>query len=93
MALAKAGEKRAKMCDDLKATMESLKAKKVKCGSVTEERWGSLTTIYLLPEAARSGSVSLSTRRPSGAGQCLSLNFCKEWRVDLIESDERWCVA
>jgi len=31
--------------------MESLKAKKVKCGSVTEERWGSLTTIYLLPEA------------------------------------------
>jgi len=32
------------MCDDLKATMESLKAKKVKCGSVTEERWGSVTT-------------------------------------------------
>jgi hypothetical protein len=44
VALAKAGEKRAKMCDDLKATMESLKAKKVKCGSVTEERWGSVTT-------------------------------------------------
>jgi hypothetical protein len=36
------------MCDDLKLTMESLKGKKVKCGSVKEERWGSLTTILLL---------------------------------------------
>jgi catechol 2,3-dioxygenase-like lactoylglutathione lyase family enzyme len=35
------------MCDDLNATMESLKGKKVKCGPVTEERWGSLTTISL----------------------------------------------
>ena len=35
------------MCDDLKATMESLKVKKVKCGSVKEERWGNLTTISL----------------------------------------------
>ena len=35
------------MCDDLKLTMESLKGKKVKCGSVKEERWGSLTTISL----------------------------------------------
>jgi len=35
------------MCDDLKATMESLTAKKVKCGAVTEERWGSLTHISL----------------------------------------------
>jgi hypothetical protein len=35
------------MCDDLKATMESLKEKKVKCGPVKEERWGSLTTIAL----------------------------------------------
>jgi len=35
------------MCDDLKATMESLKTKKVKCGPVKEERWGSLTTISL----------------------------------------------
>jgi len=35
------------MCDDLKATMESLKAKKVKCGEVTEQRWGSLTTLSL----------------------------------------------
>jgi len=35
------------MCDDLKLTMESLKGKKVKCGSVKEERWGSLTTIFL----------------------------------------------
>jgi len=35
------------MCDDLKSTMESLKEKKVKCGSVKEERWGILTTIFL----------------------------------------------
>ena len=35
------------MCDDLKATMESLKGKKVKCGPVHEERWGSLTSISL----------------------------------------------
>jgi catechol 2,3-dioxygenase-like lactoylglutathione lyase family enzyme len=35
------------MCEDLKSTMESLKEKKVKCGAVKEERWGSLTTISL----------------------------------------------
>jgi hypothetical protein len=42
------------MCDDLKLTMESLKGKKVKCGSVKEERWGSLTTI-LLPGGGKVG--------------------------------------
>jgi len=35
------------MCDDLKTTMDDLKARKVKCGAVKEERWGSLTTIPL----------------------------------------------
>jgi hypothetical protein len=35
------------MCDDLTATMESLKGKNVKCAPVKEERWGSLTTISL----------------------------------------------
>jgi len=35
------------MCDDLKTTMESLKAKKVKCSEVNEQRWGSITTISL----------------------------------------------
>jgi catechol 2,3-dioxygenase-like lactoylglutathione lyase family enzyme len=35
------------MCDDLKATMESLKEKKVTCSAVKEERWGSLTEIAL----------------------------------------------
>lgn len=35
------------ICDDLKATMESLKEKEVTCGAVKEERWGSLTTISL----------------------------------------------
>ncbi len=42
------------MCDDLKATMDSLKAKKVTCGPVKEERWGSLTTI-LLPGGGKIG--------------------------------------
>ncbi len=35
------------MCDDLRATMESLAQQKVKCGSVHEERWGSVTSIAL----------------------------------------------
>ncbi|MGA9641164.1 MAG: extradiol dioxygenase [Terriglobales bacterium] len=35
------------MCDDLKATMESLKSNKVKCSAVHEERWGSLTHLTL----------------------------------------------
>ncbi|MFZ3339515.1 MAG: extradiol dioxygenase [Terriglobales bacterium] len=35
------------MCDDLKSTMESLRAKEVECGPVREERWGSLTSISL----------------------------------------------
>ncbi len=35
------------MCDDLKLTIESLKAKKVKCSPAEEVRWGSLTTISL----------------------------------------------
>jgi hypothetical protein len=35
------------MCDDLKTTMESLKEKNVKCGSIKEERWGSVTTVSL----------------------------------------------
>ena len=42
------------MCEDLKAAMDSLKRKKVKCDSVKEERWGSLTTI-LLPGGGKVG--------------------------------------
>jgi catechol 2,3-dioxygenase-like lactoylglutathione lyase family enzyme len=42
------------MCDDLKMTMESLKAAKAKCGAVKEERWGTLTTISL-PGGGRIG--------------------------------------
>ena len=34
-------------CDDLKAMMESLKKRKVECGPVHEERWGSVTRIKL----------------------------------------------
>jgi hypothetical protein len=35
------------MCDNVGATMDSLKREKVNCGAVKEERWGSLTTITL----------------------------------------------
>jgi len=35
------------MCDDLKATTEALKAKKITTGKVEEERWGIRTTIKL----------------------------------------------
>jgi len=35
------------LCDDLKATMESLQRNQVTCGPVKEERWGSLTTMAL----------------------------------------------
>jgi catechol 2,3-dioxygenase-like lactoylglutathione lyase family enzyme len=35
------------MCDDLKATMKSLKGRKVKFGAVSEQRWGTLTTLSL----------------------------------------------
>jgi catechol 2,3-dioxygenase-like lactoylglutathione lyase family enzyme len=35
------------MCDDLKSTMESLKGKRVKFGPMTEQRWGTLTTVSL----------------------------------------------
>jgi hypothetical protein len=42
------------MCDDLKSNMESLNWKNVKCGSVKEERWDSLTTI-LLPGGGKIG--------------------------------------
>jgi catechol 2,3-dioxygenase-like lactoylglutathione lyase family enzyme len=35
------------MCDDLLATTESLAQRKVTCGAVHEERWGSVTTISL----------------------------------------------
>jgi hypothetical protein len=35
------------MCDDLSATMKELEGKGVKCGAVTEARWGSITSIHL----------------------------------------------
>ena len=35
------------MCDNLSATMKELQAKGVKCGEVTEARWGSITSIHL----------------------------------------------
>jgi hypothetical protein len=35
------------MCDDLQAEIASLAAKKVRCSSVQEARWGSFTKIAL----------------------------------------------
>ena len=42
------------MCDDLMATMASLKAKNVKCGAITEQRWGTLTD-FTLPGGGKIG--------------------------------------
>ena len=54
------------MCDDLTATMESLKGKKVKCGSVTEERWGILTHISL-PGGGKMGVYQ--PKHPTAIGE------------------------
>jgi catechol 2,3-dioxygenase-like lactoylglutathione lyase family enzyme len=35
------------MCDDLNATVKTLKGKNVTCGPVSDERWGTKTTIRL----------------------------------------------
>jgi hypothetical protein len=35
------------MCDDLKAEMEALAKKNVKCSAVHKERWGSITQVSL----------------------------------------------
>jgi len=35
------------MCEDVRAEIESLKARKIKCSPIVEERWGTLTRISL----------------------------------------------
>jgi len=42
------------MCDDLESTMAELAAKGVKCGPVSEQRWGRLTSVPL-PGGAEVG--------------------------------------
>lgn len=42
------------MCDDLKATMKDLEAKGVKCGPITQARWGLSTSIHL-PDGGELG--------------------------------------
>ena len=42
------------MCDDIHASIASLKAKGVECAPVTEERWGLLTYLSL-PDGERLG--------------------------------------
>jgi catechol 2,3-dioxygenase-like lactoylglutathione lyase family enzyme len=53
------------MCDDLKATMKSFQEKKVKFGAVTEQRWGTLTTISL-PGGGKIGLYQ--PKHPSAIG-------------------------
>src|ERR1035441_10849224 len=50
------------MCDDLKSTMESLRQKKVECGAIKEERWGTVTTIAL-PGGGKIGLYQPNHRR------------------------------
>jgi len=54
------------MCDNLKSTMESLQSKKVECGPVHEERWGSLTSISL-PGGGKIGLYQ--PRHPTAIGR------------------------
>ena len=35
------------MCDDLRATIKELSDKGIECSALTDERWGSLTSIHL----------------------------------------------
>jgi hypothetical protein len=42
------------MCDDLKSTMKSLKAKNASFGPIDEARWGTVTTLAL-PSGAKVG--------------------------------------
>jgi hypothetical protein len=66
------------MCDDLRATMESLKAKNVKCGSVQEVQWGSLTTISL----PGGGKIGLYQPKHPTAMSNSSLPLKKdEWKL------------
>jgi hypothetical protein len=51
------------LCDDVKAEMESLKAKGVECSAVAEERWGSITKIGL-PGGGRIGLYQPKHPRP-----------------------------
>ena len=53
------------MCDDLKATMESLQEHKVKLGAVKKERWGILTGLTL-PGGGRIGLYE--PRHPTAIG-------------------------
>jgi hypothetical protein len=35
------------MCDDVHAVIETMKAKKIECSDVDEQRWGSITRVTL----------------------------------------------
>ena len=56
------------MCDDLKETMKSLKAKKVECTEVTKAPWGSKTTIRL-PSGGEVGLYQPTHETAIGLGK------------------------
>ena len=53
------------MCDDLKATMKELSDKGVKCGEVTQARWGQVTTIEI-PGGGKMGLYQPSHKTAIG---------------------------
>jgi predicted enzyme related to lactoylglutathione lyase len=55
------------MCDDLQAEIKSLKAKKVRCTEIQEERWGIITTIPL-PSGAEIGLYQPKHKTAIGLG-------------------------
>jgi len=55
------------MCDDLDATMESLKSKGVSCGEVRTQPWGRSTTVRL-PSGGIIGLYQPTHKTPLGLG-------------------------
>jgi hypothetical protein len=55
------------MCDDLQPEIKSLKAKKVRCSEIKEERWG-ITTTVPLPSGAEIGLYQPKHKTAIGTG-------------------------
>lgn len=53
------------MCDDLKAEIEALRAKRVESSAIVEEAWGSLTRVRL-PGVVEIGLYQPKHQRPQG---------------------------
>ena len=53
------------MCDDVRAEIARLRGKGIKCGSVSTERWGLVTTV-LLPGSGQLGLYEPRDATPRG---------------------------